>query len=66
MNTSQRSENIDDSVRTLSVLDEPPAEQVMFNLPHRSSNANSVWGDIHRNYALNSVRNPPEELTPDG
>mmetsp|Transcript_4496 Transcript_4496/g.5973 ORF Transcript_4496/g.5973 Transcript_4496/m.5973 type:complete len:98 (+) Transcript_4496:624-917(+) len=61
---SQRSSNIDDSNRTLSVLDELEAQEVLGFLTKESRVAGHVWGDIYRNKFLNSIRGAPEQLTP--
>ena len=59
MKPSLRSVDVEDSARSLSVVDELPPNQVMFNLPNASLEGHSVWGDIYRNKALRSVSNPP-------
>ena len=64
-NASDRSSNVDATNRTLSVLDENEANEVITFLTQESRNAGSVWGDIYRNRFLKSVRNPPAALTPD-
>ena len=59
-----RSRDIDDSKFTLSVTEEHQAKQVISELYKSSQVANSVWGDIYRNKFLRSVKNAPEQMTP--
>lgn len=58
-------ENIDDSSRTLSVTDEFEANKAVINLYQSSISASSIYADIKRNSYLQSVRNAPQEMTPD-
>lgn len=46
---SDRSSNVEESNRTLSVLDETEANEVGGFEPRDSLVAGSVWGDIYRN-----------------
>ena len=49
---SQRSFNVDDSNRTLSIVDENEAQEVVAFLAHEGVVAGNVWGDIYRNKYL--------------
>ena len=63
-NASDRSSNVDATNRTLSVMDEFEANEVILFLSKESHKAENVWGDIYRNKFLKSVNNPPSALTP--
>ena len=60
-----RSEDVDRSSRSLSVLDELEANQAMVQMYSSSLSASNIYADIHRNSYLESVRGAPEEITPD-
>lgn len=62
---SVRSSNVDDSNRTLSVLDESEADQILVLMTKDAIQADNVWGDIHRNRYLSTLRDPPDHLTPE-
>ena len=65
-NESQRSSNVDDTNRTLSILDEYEAQEILAFIANDSKWVNQVWGDIYRNKFLDTIRNPPRDLTPVG
>jgi len=58
-NLSQRSSDIDNSMRTLSIMDELEAQEVLSFRKRDSVVADNVYGDIYRNRFLASVCNPP-------
>ena len=62
---SARSSNVDASNRTLSVLDENEADQILVMMTKDAITADNVWGDIHRNRYLSTLRDPPDKLTPE-
>ena len=63
----ERSDNVDDSDRTHSILDEYEPDTIFAFLTTESPPFHgNVWGDIYRNKFFLDVRNPPEQLTPDG
>ena len=62
---SVRSSNVDRTNRTLSVLDENEADHIQVMMSKDAIKADNVWGDIHRNRFLTSLRDPPEHLTPE-
>ena len=57
---------MDDEDRSLSILDEHEAKEVIQLLTKDAIVSGQIWGDIYRNSFLSSVRNPPIDLTPDG
>lgn len=59
-----RSRDVNDSNYTPSVLDEHEAQDVLSYPCKESLEAGNVWGDIERNKLLDSVREPPKQLTP--
>jgi len=61
---SNRSVNVDDSNRTLSIMDENEANEVLALITQDAKQACQIWGDIYRNSFLNSVEDPPFDLTP--
>ena len=63
-NESHRSSNIDDTNRTLSVLDETEINDVLKFFAKEAKVADSVWGDIFRNKFLLSLKDAPKQLTP--
>ena len=62
---SVRSSNVDATNRTLSVLDENEADQILVMMTKDAIKADNVWGDIHRNRYLTTLRDPPDHLTPE-
>ena len=48
-NVSNRSSNVDDTNRTMSVLDESEVNEIFAFYTQESRVAGSVWGDIFRN-----------------
>ena len=60
----ERKSDVDAPYRELSILDEIGAQDVVSFDSKNSLVAGSVWGDMHRNKFLKSVRNPPRCLTP--
>jgi hypothetical protein len=62
---SQRSSNVDASNRSLSVMDEHEANEIFVLMTKDALIAENVWGDIHRNRFLATLRDPPKDLTPD-
>ena len=63
-NASNRSSNVDDTNRTMSVLDESEVNEMFAFYAQESKVAGSVWGDIFRNSYLATVRNAPPSITP--
>lgn len=45
-------------------MDEHEAQEALSNQYKEAQEAGNVWADIERNKLLNSVRDPPKELTP--
>ena len=62
---SVRSSNVDASNRTLSVIEESEADQILVLMTKDAISAGNVWGDIHRNRFLSTLRDPPNHLTPE-
>ena len=46
------------------MLDEFEAREILVSIYNESAEANHIWGDMFRNLFLNSVENPPKDLTP--
>ena len=61
---SVRSSNVDASNRDLSVMEESEADQILVLMTKEANSVGNVWGDIYRNKFLNTLRDPPDRLTP--
>jgi len=57
---SNRSSNVDSSNRTLSVVDELEAKEILHHFTQDAKVAGNVWGDIYRNKFLSTLRDAPE------